>query len=305
MSVPVKVSATEDGIRLHRYFGRHYPSVNIMMVRRLCRSGEIRINSKRCRENEILRTGDIIRVPPACIPRSQPDKSVFSAPIPVFSLADLEKLRQMIIHDDDDIVVFNKPGGLATQGGSGIKKSLDKMAAALFPNDTVLLVHRLDKETSGILVIAKNQYAAQFLANEFQSRNIQKEYIAVLSGGALPKRGIIDFQIGGKKAITEYEAMGGLKNTLTFVRFRPMTGRKHQLRIHAAEFLKAPIVGDDLYGGRRFDSKLKTILSTNHLYLFASKITMRHPKTGKSLTINAAMPEWMAQVASLCEIQGS
>jgi 23S rRNA pseudouridine955/2504/2580 synthase len=272
----------------------------MILIRKLCRSGEIRINSKRCNENAVLKTGDLVRIPPAVI---ESRKSGYEPRQVNFSLAELEKLRKAIIHNDDDIVVFNKPAGLAVQGGNGIKKSLDKMAAALFPNDTVLLVHRLDKETSGIIIVAKNQKAAQKMAKDFQSRDIHKTYIALLSGGVSPKKGTISEPIGGKRAVTNYQVFGELKNTLTFVRFSPLTGRKHQLRIHSAFALGAPIVGDDLYGGRAFDSKLKTLLSAHHLHLFASKIVFRHPRSGKTLTISAEMPEWMRGVAELCEVK--
>jgi 23S rRNA pseudouridine955/2504/2580 synthase len=272
----------------------------MLATRKLCRSGEIRVNSKRCTEKDILKSGDLIRVPPIFALHDAP-----RAPSPSsFTLADLEFLRQRIIHNDDDIAVFNKPAGMAVQGGNGIRKSLDKMAAALFPNDSVLLVHRLDKETSGVIVVAKNQNAAQRLASEFQSKKIRKEYIAVLSGGVSPIQGIIDDPIDGKNATTEYRVLGGLKKVLSFVRFIPMTGRKHQLRKHSAFVLNAPIVGDDLYGSRRLDGRLKTFLSAGRLYLFAEKITFSHPKTGKLLTISAVMPEWIASVAKLCEIDG-
>jgi len=301
MIAPIKISPTEDGIRLHRWLGRHYPNASMIMARKLCRSGEIRINSKRCGESDVLKAGDLVRIPPIVANKqSLPQKRAAS---PDFSLQDLEKLRQCIIHHDEDIVVFDKPAGLASQGGNGVKKSLDKMAAALLPNDTVLLVHRLDRETSGIMVVALSQIAAQKLSKAFQRQEVEKEYIAALSGKVSPKSGEITEPIDGKKAITGYKVLGELKNTLTFVRFSPKTGRKHQLRRHAAHQLGAPIVGDDLYGGRSFDGKLKTLMSTKNLYLFASKITFRHPRTEKLLTIGAAMPEWMRQVADLCEIE--
>ncbi|MDR1071083.1 MAG: RluA family pseudouridine synthase [Rickettsiales bacterium] len=297
MIAPVKVSATEEGTRLHRFLLRQCPFGNMILVRRLCRRGEIRINSKRCDENAILKSGDLVRVPPVMQKRGpEPAK-------PGFSLSDLEKLRQRIVHNDEDVVVFDKPAGLAAQGGGGIKKSLDKMAAALFPNDTVLLVHRLDKETSGIIVVAKNHAAAQKLARDFQTRDVKKTYIALLSGGVRPKKGIIDEPLDGKKAVTRYDVLGELKAYLSFVRFSPETGRKHQLRLHSANALGAPIVGDGIYGSRVVDGKLKTILAPNHLYLFASKITFRHPRTGKLLTISAAVPEWMKSVADLCDVE--
>jgi 23S rRNA pseudouridine955/2504/2580 synthase len=297
MIAPVKISPTEDGTRLSRWMTRHYPNIGTILVRRLCRSGEVRINSKRCDGGAILKSGDMVRVPPAIHNRGpEPAKAGFT-------LADLERLRRRIIHNDDDVVVFDKPAGLAAQGGGAIRKSLDKMAEALFPNDTALLVHRLDKETSGVIVVAKSHAAARKLAQAFQTKDVQKTYVALLAGGVHPKKGIIDDPVGGKTAVTRYDVLGELRDHLSFVRFSPETGRKHQLRVHSANVLGAPIVGDDLYGSKSLDWKLKTILSPNRLYLFASRITFRHPRTGKLLTINAAVPEWMKSVADLCDVE--
>ncbi|MCL2737498.1 MAG: RluA family pseudouridine synthase, partial [Alphaproteobacteria bacterium] len=188
---PVKVSPTEDGIRLVRWFARHYPRLSQIEFRKLCRTGQIRINAGRVRGNEVLYAGDVVRVPPAalargdaCAPKAESGRQ--------FSMSDLERLRKRIIHDDADIVAFDKPAGLSVQGGTGIKKSLDKMATALFPHDTILLVHRLDRETSGVIVLAKNQRAAQKLAEEFRSKTAGKEYLALLSGSPKQKRGTID-----------------------------------------------------------------------------------------------------------------
>jgi len=299
MNIPVKVSATENGIKLYRWLGRHYADANMMLTRRLCRNGEIRINSKRCGPDAVLRAGDMVRIPPALANR-RPGPATEGGG---YSLAELEKLRRAIIHDDDDIVVFDKPAGLAAQGGRAVRRSLDKMAVALFPNATPLLVHRLDRETSGIMVVAKNHAAAQKLSADFQTKRVKKTYVALLSGDVRMKKGVIDSPVDGKRAITKYEVAGGLKSLLTFVKFYPETGRKHQLRVHSAEALGAPIVGDDLYGGRRYDNKLQSLLSADHLYLLAWKITFTHPRSGKLMTIRAEMPEWMKGVAELCEIK--
>ena len=156
---PEQVSPTEDGVRLGRWFGRHYPGLTFPEFRRLCRTGQIRVNSGRCKGIEVLRAGDIIRIPPDAASKKKAGSET-SKPESgdKFSMADLEMLRRCIIHNDEDIVVFNKPAGLAVQGGTGIKKSVDKIAAALFPYDTVLLVHRLDRETSGVLDVYKRQH---------------------------------------------------------------------------------------------------------------------------------------------------
>ena len=322
---PIKVSPTEDGIRLNRWFGRHCPKLSVGEYRKLCRTGQIRINAGRCRGNEILHDGDIIRVPPGAVQaqgveRKKPTMESGAR----FSLKDLEQLRQCIIHDDPDIVVFNKPAGLATQGGTGIKKSLDKMAAALFPYDTILLVHRLDRETSGIIVCAKDQRAAQHLAAEFQGKTAVKEYLALLQGVPKNKFGVIDnFMLKGqvldaeeagayenatgnkpRRAITKYQVLDAIPGAVSWVQFMPQTGRTHQLRMHAAFSLKCPIVGDGLYNGPAAkaviaDNKLAAVIDGRRLFLLAHRLSFRHPRTGKIMTMTAQLPYFMKMAVDL------
>ena len=303
-----------------RWFGRHYPSLSNAEFHKLCRGGQIRLNSSRVRGTEVLRSGDAIRVPPTISGyRSENIKKTESGE--KFSLSDLEQLRKCIIHSDDDIVVFDKPAGLAVQGGTGIRKSIDKMAAALFPYAKISLVHRLDRETSGILVIAKTQKAAQELAAEFQSKTAHKEYLALLNGVVKKKHDVIDnYIIKGQvfdsplrinngtgqrpqRAITEYEVLA-TAGYVSWVLFKPMTGRTHQLRVHSAVCLNAPIVGDDLYGRpKRMDTALKAMLSTNNLHLLAYRLTFRHPTSGKAMTFCANVPEFMKPVMKFLELQ--
>lgn len=321
MAELIKVSMIEEGTRLLRWFLRRYPSMPQREFYKLCRGGQIRVNSSRAHGQEILREGDIIRVPPT-IESYAKTKIKKTESGEAFFLTDLEKLRQCIIHNDEDIVVFNKPAGLAVQGGTGIRKSVDKMAAALFPYDKISLVHRLDKETSGILVVAKNHKAAQFLADAFQSKSTHKEYLALLNGNVKPKRGIIDNYIvkgqvsdtarrindgtGQKpqRAITEYQVLTQAGEHLSWVLFSPLTGRTHQLRIHSALSLRAPIVGDTLYGTeKKLDDTLRSLLSTNNLFLLAYKITFQHPTTGKIITLKADVPDFMKPVISFLELK--
>ena len=304
MKTPLTVSKVEEGTRLRRFLLRYFPDVPMMAVRKLCRTGEIRINSKRCKESDVLMTGDIVRIPPLLKQKVAGDLRApdgTQSAVRKYSLAELEKLRQTIIHDDDDIVVFNKPAGLAVQGGGGIKKSLDKMVKELFPNDNMLLVHRLDMETSGAIVVAKNTIAAQKLTAAFQSHEVQKVYLAILKGSVRPTKGMIDLPINDKTAITGYRVLEEAKGYLTLIRYFPETGRKHQLRIHSAFGLNAPIVGDRDYGSRAKDKELKELLDVNNMYLFAEKITFRHPKSGKILTIAAEMPKWFKQAVRFIE----
>lgn len=313
------VSPVEDGTRLLRWFLRHFPSMPQREFYRLCRGGQIRVNSGRCKGMEILHEGDAVRIPPTVggyVVAPKKDESGEK-----YSLSDLEKLRQTIIHNDDDIVVFNKPAGLAVQGGTGIRKSIDKMAAALFPYAKISLVHRLDMETSGLLVVAKNQHAAQFLSRAFQNKTAHKEYIALLNGDVSETHGTIDnYLLKGRvfdsplrengtgarphHAITEYRVLSRASGMLTWVLFMPKTGRTHQLRMHSAFCLNAPIVGDDLYGrGKEMDSGLKSVFATNNLFLFAYKITIQHPSTGKMITFKAPVPDFMKPVMNLLELQ--
>ena len=321
MAELVQISKTEDGVRLLRWFLRKFPAMPQREFYKLCRGGQIRVNSSRAKGQEVLRSGDVVRVPPTLASYAVlPAKKTESGS--VFSLADLEALRKCIIHNDEDIVVFNKPAGLAVQGGTGIRKSIDKMAAALFPYDKISLVHRLDRETSGVLVVAKNQRAAQFLANEFQNKTAHKEYLALLNGDVYPLSGVIDnYMVKGQvfdnakrindgtgqkpqRAITEYRVLSRAGGHLSWVLFSPKTGRTHQLRVHSALCLHAPIVGDILYGNnKKLDGALRSMLETNNLFLLAYRITFRHPSTGKMLTINAPIPDFMLPVIKFLEFK--
>lgn len=316
----MQVSDVEDGTRLLRWFLRHFPSMPQREFYKLCRGGQIRVNSKRVRGQEILRADDMIRIPPTVAGYAVARKKTESGN--VFSLADLEALRKCIVHNDKDVVVFNKPAGLAVQGGTGIRKSVDKMAAALFPYDKISLVHRLDKETSGLLVVAKNQRAAQFLADAFQNKTAHKEYLALLNGEVSPKSGVIDnwmlkgqvFDEPGRvnngagprtqRAITEYRVLSTAAGCVSWVLFSPKTGRTHQLRLHSAFSLNAPIVGDALYGGQRtVGCALQSMLETNNLFLFAYKLTFQHPSTGRMITLRATVPEFMQPVIKFLELK--
>ncbi len=319
MADMVTVSQTEEGARLHRWFLRRFPSMPQRQFYKLCRGGQIRVNSSRVSGNEILRAGDVVRIPPTLGGYAIAPKKTESGD--AFSLSDLEMLRRCIIHDDNDVVAFDKPAGLSVQGGTGIRKSIDKMAAALFPYDKISLVHRLDKETSGILVVAKNQIAAQRLAQQFQNKTAQKQYLALLNGRVSPERGTIDnYMLKGQvfdsplrlnsgtgprpqRAITDYSVLSQAAGMLSWVLFSPKTGRTHQLRVHSALSLNAPIVGDSIYGTATDSAALDSIVRTNNLFLFAHKITFQHPTTGRLITLRAQLPDFMEPVVRMLELR--
>lgn len=315
------VSQVEDGTRLLRWFGRHFPSMPNAEFYKLCRGGQIRLNSSRVHGNPVLRAGDAIRIPPT-ISGYVTENVKKTESGDKFSLSDLEQLRKCIIHNDNDIVVFDKPAGLAVQGGTGIRKSIDKMAAALFPYARVSLVHRLDRETSGVLVVAKSQRAAQALSAQFQSKVAHKEYLALLNGEVKQSHGVIDnYMLKGQvfdsptrvnngtgqrpqRAITEYEVLGTASGCVSWVLFKPKTGRTHQLRVHSALCLNAPIVGDDIYGrGKKMDGAINAMLATNNLHLLAYRLTFRHPANNKIVSFCARVPDFMQPVMKLLELQ--
>lgn len=322
MADVITVSLVEDGTKLMRWFMRKFPSMPNREFFKLCRGGQIRVNSARVDSNRVLHAGDAVRIPPTIAGYAKRENVKKTENGAAFSMSDLEILRKTIIYNDNDIVVFNKPAGLAVQGGTGIRKSIDKMAAALFPYDKISLVHRLDRDTSGLLVVAKNQMAAQSLASAFQSKSAHKEYLALLNGSVAPDTGVIDNYIaqgqvfddatrlnGGtgqrpQRAITEYRVLSHVGNSVSWVWFSPKTGRTHQLRIHSAYSLRAPIVGDDVYGvDKKIDAGLSAVLSTNKLFLFAYKITFHHPRTNKLITLRAQVPDFMKSVMQFLEFQ--
>ena len=195
------------------------------------------------------------------------------------------------------------------------------MAAALFPYDKISLVHRLDKETSGLLVVAKNQRAAQNLSAQFQNKDAHKEYLALLNGCVAPSRGVIDnYMIKGQvfdtperindgvgqrpqRAVTGYQVLASAGN-ISWVLFSPKTGRTHQLRVHSAMTLNAPIVGDSIYGRRvPTNDALRSILTTNNLFLLAYKLTFQHPSTGRMMTLRATIPDFMVPVIKFLELK--
>ncbi len=319
-NTPLSVSSAEAGTRLNRFMKHHFPTLTNQIFFKICRSGELRVNSKRVKGNEVLNDNDIIRIPPML--NYLPEEIVKTEDGSKFSQKDLDELKKSIVYEDKDVVVFNKPAGLATQGGTGIKKSLDKMASALFPNDNVSLVHRLDRETSGLILCAKNTKSAQVLAKSFLEKETEKEYLALLNGDVKPKEGIIkvfitkgnvfkdkksaeDFEKkSGEKpkiSITDYSVLESIPNLLSFVLFKLETGRTHQLRLHSAYVLNAPIIGDSIYGEKDIPEKLKEIIKTKNLFLLSYKLTFKQPKSGKTITIKAPIPEFMKKALSYLE----
>lgn len=298
------VKSDEEGMRLDRWFKAHFPQVRHGELEKLLRKGQVRVAGGRVKASRRLETGEEIRIPPLS---DEPAPAPKRAPNP----ADAETLRRMIVFEDDAIIALNKPFGLAVQGGAGTKHHLDGMLAALEKNgERPRLVHRLDKDTGGLLLVAKTRQAAQRLGDAFKGHDVDKTYWALVVGVPRPKDATISMPIAkkmvrigdgeeervvpaegedAKKAITDYQLVEEA-GTVSFLAMRPITGRTHQLRVHAAA-LGCPIVGDGKYGGPA--SRIEGV--SPKLHLFCRSMTFPHPKTGRRMTLKAPLEGHMLE----------
>jgi 23S rRNA pseudouridine955/2504/2580 synthase len=296
------VQEDEAEIRLDRWFRRHFPVLTQGMVQKLCRTGQIRVDGKRAEASTRLLPGQSIRVPP--LPDAPPP-----AAAPPLDPATLRELEGMIVHIDDSLIVLNKPHGLPVQGGPGIIRHLDGMMENFRQGsaDKPRLVHRLDKDTSGLLLLARTPGVAAKLAAAFRSREVEKTYWAVVAGRPTPQDGLIDMPLvkfgglrggervavaepgeeGSARATTAYRTRDAAGRKLAWLELSPLTGRTHQLRVHCAA-LGTPIVGDRMYGGEA--SQIEGIAERLHLH--ARRLALRHP-SGGVLELEAGLPPHM------------
>ncbi len=318
----ITVDAEDGDQRLDRWLRRRFPHVPQSLVERLCRKGEIRVDGGRVRAATKLEPGQEVRLPP--LPEAEAVASPRESRI---SAADTEMMRAAVIYRDADIIALNKPAGLAVQGGSGQTRHVDGLADALKfdREDKPRLVHRLDRDTSGVLLLARSPRAAQGLARAFQSRDARKIYWAVVAGRPNPEIGTIRYGLvkapghgtggegekmrvvppdqvtsveGAKRATTDYRVIDAAGTRAAWVALAPITGRTHQLRAHMAA-IGNPIVGDGKYGGNSqvnegdgWGAQLGGGISRK-LHLHARHLTIRHPITGARLSLTAPLPEHM------------
>ncbi len=296
----VTVADDEADLRLDRWFRRHHPSVTQGALQKLCRTGQIRIDGHRVDGATRVLPGQLIRVPPLPTPSDAADHRI--------DHRDVDALRDITIYEDDDILALDKPSGLPSQGGPGIARHVDGMAASLRDarGRRPLLVHRLDRDTSGLMVLAKGPAAASKLANGFRTRAVRKTYWAIVVGRPDPTEGVIDAALarlgGGGGALTviadrdeedaaaartEYRTLDSAARKMAWLELEPLTGRTHQLRVHC-EAIGTPILGDPKYGLDR--SRIDGF--PDRLHLHARALTLPHP-AGGTLRLTAGLPPHM------------
>lgn len=298
------VEPDDDGIRLDRWFKRHLPDASFNVVSRWSRTGQLRVDGKRATPGDRLTAGQAIRVPPA-------DTTTAANARPVrrrreLTEDEMEFALSMVIHKDDAALVINKPAGLATQGGTKTENHVDGLLDALFfeLDSRPKLVHRLDKDTSGALLLARTSRSAGHFSKAFSSRTARKVYWALVVGVPDIADGFIDLPIGkqpgsggekmhvdeqnGQSARTRYRIVERAGNTCAWVELQPYTGRTHQLRVHMAA-IGHPIVGDGKYGGK--DAFLTGTISRK-MHLHARCLRIDHPQ-GHQIDVRADLPPHM------------
>jgi 23S rRNA pseudouridine955/2504/2580 synthase len=320
----VQVAADDGELRLDRWFRRHFPDVAHARLERMLRKGEIRVDGARATAATRVGPGQTVRVPPLgeAAPRAEPRP----APRPgAPSEAEVEAIRAAVIYRDGDVLALNKPPGLASQGGSGAPRHLGQFADALKfeRSQEPRLVHRLDRDTSGVIVMGRTAPAAAALSRAFHGRDARKLYWAAVAGRPSPARGTIRYGLvkapgdrgekmlcvppdrvaateGARRATTDFAVIESLAQRASWVALRPLTGRTHQLRAHMAE-IGCPIVGDGKYGTNRqtnegdgWGAQLGGEISRK-LHLHARRLEIPHPSGGGVLTLTAPLPSHMAR----------
>ncbi|MEO0400466.1 MAG: RluA family pseudouridine synthase [Pseudomonadota bacterium] len=304
------VSADDDGVRLDRWFKIHYPAVRHGALEKMLRKGEIRVNGARVKANRRVEVGDIIRVPPLSL---SVDRERAATPIPSTKAVERDRafLRSITLYEDDALLILNKPFGLAVQGGSKTGRHIDGMLAALATkaDGRPRLVHRLDRDTGGVLVLAKTRAVAATLGSAFQRHEIEKTYWALTVAAPRPREGVIDAPVekrpigqgedapekmttapSGKRAVTDFQTIESSIGGPAFIALKPLTGRTHQLRVHCA-VMETPIVGDGKYGGP--SAYIDGVAEA--LHLFCREMRFTHPKTGKRFSVTAPLTGHMAE----------
>ncbi len=307
-ALTVTVRADDDGIRLDRWFKRHMPDVSFATVSRWARTGQLRVDGARATPGDRIEEGQSIRIPPIQPEEDAPASRTTRRPDRrELSDEEMEFAQGLVIYKDDQAIVINKPPGLATQGGTKTDNHVDGLldALAFERDDRPKLVHRLDKDTSGALLLARSARSAAFFAKSFSSRTARKVYWALVMGVPSIGDGMIDLPLakqpgsGGEKmhvdeeqglpSRTRYRVIERAGNRACWMELQPFTGRTHQIRVHLAA-IGHPIVGDGKYGGK--EAFLSGTISRK-MHLHARRIRIDHPNGGR-IDVRADLPRHFA-----------
>lgn len=304
----ISVKDDDDGQRLDRWLKRVVPDMPYVLAQKLLRKGAIRIDGKRAKPDTRLSAGQEVKIPPFETGGARSEKRKIK-----ITEEDIIFMRSLVIYEDEDVIALNKPYDLATQGGTNTKRHIDGLLDALKDKNGVKprLVHRLDKETSGVLLLAKSAKCARELGFAFKGREVKKIYWAIVSptpsvyegqirapihksGGNYEKM-VIDEE-EGKHAVTEYAVLENAGRAAAFVAFWPKTGRTHQIRVHAAQAMGCGIIGDGKYKAvkdeecKLIDADLAGMRLAKRLHLHARRLILPHPmKSGRIIDVTAPL----------------
>jgi 23S rRNA pseudouridine955/2504/2580 synthase len=311
----IEVRPDESELRLDRWFRIHFPEVTYGLLQKLLRSGQVRVDSRRVQANARLEAGARVRVPKAM--RHHPQGAPSPRPPLGLSKADRNFIERMILFEDDHVLVLDKPFGIAVQGGTGTRRHIDGLLAGMVDRfgDRPRLVHRLDRDTTGVLLVAKHRDAAAKLGRIFQSRAAAKTYWALVKGVPKPTQGKVEAalvkasgpdgdrvrkalpgeQADAMHASTHYSVIDRAASMAAWVSLKPVTGRQHQLRAHMA-LIGHPIIGDNKYEGG-LDLPAAEIEAKLHLH--ARRLVLPHPAYGSKIDVDAPLPEHMRKTWEL------
>ncbi len=287
-----------EGQRIDNYLFNKLKHLPKNQIYRLLRTGQIRVNKGRKKPVYRMRRGDIVRLPPSAVPKELEEAQAFQAPNRI-----IKQVKKAILYEDNGLIVLNKPSGLAVHGGSGLSFGVIELLRTLYPAAPYLeLVHRLDRDTSGCLMIAKKPSVLKKLHMELRGEGVEKCYLALLAGKWRRKAQVVNAPLrkntlksgervvrvdaAGKASLTEFSLVEQFEHCC-LVKAYPRTGRTHQIRVHAAH-LALPILGDDKYGDEAMDKKFKRY-GLRRLFLHASSLKFVMPGTGKMMHISAPL----------------
>ena len=305
----VVVTRDDGDLRLDRWFRQRFPGLTHGRLEKLLRTGQVRVDGKRAKAAQRLEAGQTVRIPPLDEAAAQPPAPRAPLPLKADKAQSLAaELKRAILLIDDDVIVLNKPSGLATQGGGKVRAHVDGLLDHLQfdARERPRLVHRLDQETSGVLLIGRSAKATRRLAEAFRERATRKEYWAVTAGVPQPHQGRIDLPLArspnnvgrvveegdeeGLRAVTDYTVIEAAAQHAAFVAMWPVTGRTHQLRLHMAA-LGTPILGDGKYGAGK--AEIAGADLPRQLHLHARRLVLPHPVRG-TIDVTAPLPPHMA-----------